>query len=739
MNKLLQLRCYIPFAVWDVFSTVASPSAWGRLCHISRPSLRVPEDFFGVNIASSEDERCDEYVIARLRELGINNVRLAFSYCSFDGPAARFLDRLLDNRFVVTLVVLPPLDEARKMLTDSGVQETWRRFIAEVFSRYARRVAVFEIGSTPNRKKWSGFRPRSYLQAWEIACDAANIHSVSLAGPNIQDFEPSYNAAVLFAMRRMSRVPEIHTNNLFVERVIEPEAYDHRVLGNWATNLLKLNLVKKARLLQYLGARAGCKQTISTCNFWTTKRLSRRSLHPQDKKVDYLARYLVLAATSGALGRVYWGPLICGRDGLIDDRAAGYPEVDHSSFYRSVRGDVDDFIVTPAFFALGYVAQRLRNAYCDNAVSAVNGVSHFAFTGSDHEIFHVCWCRDGQALRLTDLYSEDQLAAAVFTDACGKIVHSPIVVNERPLFIDFPQSTRQQFRKCPTEISDHLSEVVYACLPELQGVPWQNQHWRGAFTTTATLPSPSLGDELAPEKIADKPEIEVLRDRRNRLWNIAHPFDQQKQLTVKLNRPRGIKRLTHRFKPSKGRRHWNTASTMLKAGISTPTPIAFYERPSHGGVRDSYYICEFIPDTFSSRQVCAAFRQGQKEFKGLDKHQWFDLMSNLICRMHNSGILHRDLSVGNLRFKQEEDGRTTPYLIDIGRAKVMKILGGRQRILDLMRICYKLDWPDRELFIQSYIKRWGHAFPPFWRLALRYYDFKQGSKKYIKGMFRKKA
>ena len=444
MNKLLQLRYCIPLTLWAVFSALFSPAVRGRLCHVPRVPLRISEDFFGINIATSEDERCDDYVIARLQELDIRNVRLAFSYCSLDGPAARFLDKLLDNHFLVSLVVLPPMDAARKMLTDSGVQEQWRRFVAKVLDRYAQRVEIIEIGSTPNRKKWTGLTPRRYLQAWEIACAAAKNYSVPLAGPNVQDFEPMYNAALLFVMRRIARIPEIHTDNLFVERVVEPEAYDHRVLGKWATNLLKLNLVKKARLLQYLGERAGCKRTISTCNFWTTKRLSRRTAYPQEKKVDYLVRYLVLAATSGALSRVYWGPMICGRDGLVDDCANGdYPEVDNSSFYRSVRGNVDDFVVTPAFHALGHIVQRLRNATCDKAVHAFDGLSHFAFTGLDDGRFHICWCRDGQTVALTDVFSAEQLSAAVFTDPCGKTVSSPVVISERPLFIDFPRRSRE--------------------------------------------------------------------------------------------------------------------------------------------------------------------------------------------------------------------------------------------------------------------------------------------------------
>jgi serine/threonine protein kinase len=138
--------------------------------------------------------------------------------------------------------------------------------------------------------------------------------------------------------------------------------------------------------------------------------------------------------------------------------------------------------------------------------------------------------------------------------------------------------------------------------------------------------------------------------------------------------------------------------------------------------------------------VCGAFRQGQKDFRGLDKHQWFDLLTGFICKMHNAGILHRDLSVGNLMLTQAKDGQITPYLIDIGRAKVVKgPLGGRHRILDLMRICYKLDWPDREFFIQCYSKCWGKTFSPFWRLAVRYYDFKQGSKKFLKGKLKKNS
>jgi len=729
-------------AGWDVLTTLCAFVKWERKCrkyHKSLPSFHIPDDFFGVNVATSEDQRCDDYIIARLSELGIKNVRLAFSYGSFDGPAGRFLGKLLEKRFVVTLVVLPPLLEAKKMLKDPLAQEKWGRFIAEVFNCYASRVAVFEIGCTPNRKKWSGFKLRGYLQAWRIAHQIAKPHGVTLGGPNVQDFESYHNAILLFSMRRMASVPEIHTDNLFVERVIEPEAYDHRVAGYLMSFVLKLNLIKKARILKFLGKKAGCSKTFSTCSFWSTKRLYRWSVFPHVKNVDYLVRYLVLAASSGALDRVYWGPLICWRDGLINDGNRDYPDVDHSSFYQRVRGCVENFSIYPAFFALGYFSRRLRNASCDQARHKVNGLSHFAFTGGNNDVFHVCWCRDGQVFKLTDIYSDEELAAAVFSDACGSPVNSQLVVNEHPLVIDFPELKSQKLPKSLPKKSECHSHIVYASQPGLQSVPWEDQHWRGAFSITGNLSSLSLGDILKPQIMASRPEVPGPQVGPDRSWNIANPLNPGQQLTVKLNRPGWIRRLVYPFKPSEGRRHWNTALGMLKKGICMPAPIAFYERRQCSGGRESYFIFEHIPDTFSALEVCGAFNQGLNKFLGIDKNEWFDVLAGFIFKTHNFGISHGNFGFGNLMFKQENGGSIKSYLIDIGRSKVaVKRLKGPARMRDIMRICHALDWPDRRLFINSYSRHSGRKMPSLWRLALRYYDLKQGSKKYFKEKFFKK-
>jgi hypothetical protein len=253
----------------------------------------------------------------------------------------------------------------------------------------------------------------------------------------------------------------------------------------------------------------------------------------------------------------------------------------------------------------------------------------------------------------------------------------------------------------------------------------------------------SLADTLLPEQIPSLAETRVLRDVRNRLWNVQDPRGHCEHVTVKLNRVKGAKRITYRFRPSKGRRHWDNACQMLRRGVRTPLPVAFYEAPERAGIRDSWYLCEFIPDAFSARDVYAAFRDGAEDYRGFDKGAWLDLLAGFVCDMHNQQVIHRDLSAGNLLLESMPDGSIRPQVIDIGRAWIWSGPGSRvrnrHRLLDLIRIAYKLDWPDRYRFIDFYEKHLGKPLSPFWRVPFIYYDSKQWLKKAIKGKKRKRT
>ncbi len=741
MNKLLHPFHAFPLAALEFLSALVQSVR--LMTTDSRPceAHEVPGDFFGVNVAPGDDPATDDYIVDRLRELGIRQVRMHFSYESVNGPAQRLLDRLLDEQLDVVLDLLPPMTEAARLYRDPEALRRWGDFVTNTCERYQGRVTWFELGNTPNRGKWSGFSSRSFIAASSVGSERAAALPVRLAGPNVSDFEPLYNATYLGLLRRLGAVPAVHTDNLFVERVVEPEAYDHRVLGRLGRDPLRINLVKKARVLEAMGRKAGCEELVCTYTCWTLKRLQRRSAWPEQKRVDYLVRYLALAAASGALTRVYWGPLVCSRDGLIDDGAADYPVIDQVSFYQRIRGGADNFRPTPAFRALAYTRSRLAGSRCLRAQHDPGGLSVFSYCSGDGGHFLLAWCRDAQARPLQALLGPEARTGARYFSATGEALPEPAAVSEQPLFIDLPGP--HQAPSCNLLHSNKTESIVHLSSTALQSCPYADERWVGARMLRADqqLADLSGADALLPEAISELEETLVLRDVRNRLWNVRDPRGRCEHVTVKLNRVKGFKRFSYRLRPSKGRRHWDNACRMLRAGVATPLPVAFYEAPRQAGIRDSWYLCEFVPDAFSARDVYAAFRDGASAYRGLDKDQWFDLLAGFVCNMHNRQIIHRDLSAGNLLLEPLSDGGFRPQAIDIGRAWIWSGPGsrvrGRHRLLDLIRIAYKLDWQDRKRFVAHYERHSGASLSPAWRIPFLYYDSKQRFKKAIKKKKRK--
>jgi len=744
LNKLLHPLYGYPLAAGAFLAAVGQNLRLLTCDHQPSAGFTVPEDFFGVNVAPADDPAVDQYLVDKLQELGINQVRMDFTYASQGGDAQRLLEHLLDTGMAVTLDLLPPMAEAQILIEDTDAQQRWRRFVSTVLSEYEGRVGHFEIGNTPNRGKWSGFSSRGFVMATSIANEVArelNLE-VTLVGPNVSDFEPLYNATYLRLFRELDAVPAVHSDNLFVERVVEPEAYDHRVLGWIAREPLKLNLIKKARILSSMGRAAGAQGFFCTYTCWTIKRLRRRSAWPEHKRVDYLVRYLALAASSGAMDRVYWGPLVCSRDGLIDDGADDYPVVDQVSFYQQIRGQAANFRPTLAYHAMGHTVRRLRAAQCTQAVHDPYGLSLFHYISAEKQPFLLAWTRDGQAVALDSVLPEQALDSAKYFSATGDRLDSPLVINEHPLFIELAEAL--DFSACNTRPGKTLQDIVHLSSPQWQSLGYSDEQWRGANMLRNDHANADLDtrQQLHPRHILDMPEIRVLRDARNRLWNVADPRDPKAEITVKLNRVKGIKRFTYRFYPSKGRRHWNNACHMLRRGVATPLPLAFFESPEQSGIRDSWYLCQFIPGAFSSRDVYAALARGETHYRGLDKMAWLQLISGFVCHMHDMQVIHRDLSSGNLLLSQAADGEVTPMAIDIGRARIWSGPGSRvrqrDRMLDLIRIAYKLDWADRQLFIQCYEQHLGASLSPLWRIPFWYYDSKQKLKKAIKGKRKRK-
>ncbi|HMP83849.1 MAG TPA: lipopolysaccharide kinase InaA family protein [Verrucomicrobiota bacterium] len=706
-----------------------SPKTWGQWPHEPCPPVTLPAEGFGVCAASSEDPACDDYVVERLREARVRCVRVDFSPESFGGFRERFLRRLLKEQFLVALHLVATRAEMEALTKPEGA-ERWRQFVRDTFDAFAD-AEFFEIGSTVNRRRWSGFNVPLFLRAWDIAWEEAQSRRVTLAGPNVTDFEPFYNIPILHALRRSGRLPAIHTNNLFVERATEPEAFDHKLLGHKLAPLLKVNTNKKAALLGAISRWAGVKRTFSMHVSWSLRRIERVLEDAEEQQADYVTRYCCLAAISGGLDRIYWGPLVGQREGLIDDGSTFFPDVFHVTFYGRANGTLGDYRSRPAFRAFATVNRFLPGTTFTRRIPATGPLEIVEFQSATHT-FHVVWCRNGFCAEATKCYTPETLAAAEAHDRSGdKLATAPRLFTQQPVYLRWPKDLAVQ----PLSTPGVWPEVRLSMNPTVQYTPVTTADWHGLALQRIGDTAVET-DTLLPHRFPalNTAETTTLRNKRNRVWAVASPFDPQRKIVVKHFRPsRGIRGWLQRFKPGKALRSWNGAHELLRRGVPTPQPVAWLEHPRLPRESESYYLCEAFEGGASARQAFYAFNEGKTEFLGIPAEKLYCAIAEVIAKMHGRGVFFRDLSAGNLLLRRDSNGGAEFSLIDTARARIGgKGISKRQRLADLMRLCHPLNWNGREQLLRVYFAAANIRFAPWMRLAFHYYDWKHRIKKKLR-------
>ncbi|MCB5187523.1 lipopolysaccharide kinase InaA family protein [Methylobacillus caricis] len=695
--------------------------------HVPASGHDVPVDFAGVGVATSGNPQVDDYVIARLKELGIQQVRLDFSYSDINSDASRLLEKLLSDGFSVMLHLVQPFEAAMEMENPSA-QQVWSMFLQQVLEQFGSRVSLIEIGSTINRKRWAGYTTPGFLKTWELAHKEIKRRNIKLAGPNISDFEPLYNIGLLDILRTRGQLPDVHTNNLFCERSTEPERYDHRILKYRQATALKFNLVKKARLLKKITSDHQVAEIMSPSAFWTLPRILRLLPDGEQKQADYLARYMILCAASGALSKAFWGPLICHREGLIDDGSGTYPALERITHYANVTGNIEQFRPRPSFHAMKTFADMIPGRHYLGPLRTSHGLEIHAFSSKD-TLLHAIWMTNGKGAVLADHYSLDDLKDARYVDRDGNQSAAIIALaSESPIYLQWPIS-RSVTLKQEKSLFGNLS--IQRHTDEKSHHAFNENGWSGIYIASDETEASLLRQGLNPSLIGKPPKEALLRNARNAIWTIPDPRNPERKLVIKQPVKMHIhKKLFDQFKLSKAKRSWNGTNQLLRRGVEAAAPIAFFEKRGDRSLLQNFYICEFVKTDFSIRDIFAAFNEGKQEYQGVTPSQIFPQLTRYLLNMHDKGVFFRDLSGGNILVTRLENDQLAFSLIDTNRAHFFNHATSlSKRLSDLTRVCIKLPWEKREQLVGMYLEGLNQKFTFKHRLPFHLYDLKVGLKK----------
>lgn len=189
---------------------------------------------------------------------------------------------------------------------------------------------------------------------------------------------------------------------------------------------------------------------------------------------------------------------------------------------------------------------------------------------------------------------------------------------------------------------------------------------------------------------------EILLDGRNRVGkvNLPRKDGRKADIVIKEFRSAGINRLKSLFLPGKAFKSWQGASALVERGIDTPPPVAYLEQRKGLFIAQSFFLAEKISGVEEIRFL----------FRNLPPSELRRLLTALSRRLslcHKKGILHRDLSDGNILVREGQSGEFRFFLIDTNRIRIKKRLGLLKRIKNLIRLGVPAE--HQRFFLEQYL------------------------------------
>ena len=229
------------------------------------------------------------------------------------------------------------------------------------------------------------------------------------------------------------------------------------------------------------------------------------------------------------------------------------------------------------------------------------------------------------------------------------------------------------------------------------------------------------------------PTAEIFLDGRNKVGGVSIPLEAGKALAVVIKEfhSDGIDKAKSLFQPSKAAKAWRGACALIERGLETPIPLAWLESRKRGFVTDSFFLAERV---IGGREI----RHLLREFTGDELCALLAALARTVRVCHERGILHRDLSDGNILVRKDDGAEAGFhfYFLDTNRIRIRapRTIGSLARAKNLIRL--GIPGPQRRFFLERYAGRRGEATSQafiFWyRINKRFYTLYVGLKKTLK-------
>jgi hypothetical protein len=201
----------------------------------------------------------------------------------------------------------------------------------------------------------------------------------------------------------------------------------------------------------------------------------------------------------------------------------------------------------------------------------------------------------------------------------------------------------------------------------------------------------------SPAGLWTRAGTEVLIDKRNRVGIVRLTFSSGRPAEVALKEysSRGVNGLKSLLLPSKAAKAWRGALALRQKGLATAAPVAYLEKRKRGRVDSSFFLAERIESAEEVRHLFPRFPPD-------DLRALLASLARHLSVCHDRGILHRDLSDGNVLVRKEPDGRLTFFLLDTNRVRVRKKIRGLARAKNLIRLGVPPAY--QESFLREYFR-----------------------------------